>query len=113
MRLSIRQRLTAWYAAALLLGLTIFALCLWVELQERLLAGTDARLALRIRGLQSTLGEGSGIRDAENLRRELAEFADEVSDGSLIQLREASGELVLASPKQLVLPRAAAGQVSP
>src|SRR5205823_4059430 len=53
MRLSLRQRLTAWYAAALLLGLAILAISMWVMLRERLIAGVDARLAQRVRGFES------------------------------------------------------------
>ena len=56
MRISIRQRLTLWYAAALLAGLGIFALAMWVSLQERLVSGVDARLAQRIQGLETALG---------------------------------------------------------
>jgi len=55
MRISIRLRLTAWYAAALLLGLGIFALGMWVSLQEGLIAGVDARLSQRMKGGRALL----------------------------------------------------------
>ena len=109
MRISIRQRLTAWYAAALLLGLGIFALGMWVSLQERLIAGVDARLSQRMKGLETALGPEAKIRDRLQLQQELAEYVGEVSDGSLVQLRETSGVLVLPSPKQPALPPSASG----
>jgi heavy metal sensor kinase len=90
MRISIRQRLTAWYAAALLLGLALFALGMWIALEQRLVAGVDARLALRIRGLQTALGAEAEIKDRVQLNRELAEFIHEVPDGSVVQLREST-----------------------
>jgi heavy metal sensor kinase len=113
MRISIRQRLTAWYAAALLLGLGIFALGMWVSLQERLIAGVDARLTQRIQGLKTALGGEAAIRDRAQLQQELGEYVREVPDGSLVQLRDASGILPPASPKQPVLPPPAAGQTAP
>ncbi len=112
-RISIRQRLTAWYAIALLFGLGIFALAMWVELQERLIAGVDARLTQRIQGLVTAIGAEAKIRDHAQLQQELAEFVGEISDGSLVQLRETSGLLLLPSPKQPVLPPPAAGQTAP
>ena len=36
MRISIRQRLTAWYAVVLLLGLALFAVVMWFALYNRL-----------------------------------------------------------------------------
>jgi hypothetical protein len=47
MRISIRQRLTFWYAATLVAGLCAFGLVMWLALQQRLVAGVDARLAER------------------------------------------------------------------
>lgn len=114
MGLSIRQRLTAWYAAALVLGLAIFGLGLWVELQSRLMAGLDSRLALRLQGLEAALGSDSEIRDGSQLDHELAEFAREIPDGSFVQLRETtSSAVLLPSPRQPVLPPARLGQNAP
>jgi len=103
MRISIRQRLTLWYAAALLIGLGIFALGMWVELQERLISGVDARLAQRVQGLQTALGAEAEIRDRARLQQELAEFVREIPDGSLVQLRDAAGAVLLPAPSQQVL----------
>jgi two-component system, OmpR family, heavy metal sensor histidine kinase CusS len=112
MRISIRQRLTLWYAAALLIGLGIFALGMWVELQERLISGVDARLTQRIQGIETALGAEAEIRDRTRLQQELAEFVREIPDGSLVQLRDAAGAVLLPTPNQQVL-RPAAGRTAP
>ncbi|MEO7145520.1 MAG: ATP-binding protein [Bryobacteraceae bacterium] len=93
--LSIRQRLTGWYAVVLVLGLSLFGAGMWFALQERLMAGTDARLAQRIQGLQTVIEVESAGRTWNQLRVELSEFAREVPDGALIQLRDASGKRML------------------
>jgi heavy metal sensor kinase len=109
-RLSIRQRLTAWYAAALLLGLIVFGFSMWVSLRQRLIAGVDARLAQRLQGLKSALEPE--IRDRARLRKELAEFVREVPDSSLVQLRDSSGAILSAVAGQPVL-RVASGHATP
>ncbi len=112
MSLSIRQRLTAWYATALLLGLGIFALGMSVSLQRRLIAGVDERLAQRLQGLATSLGAEADIKETAQLQQELGELVRETPDGSLMQLREASGVILLPSPKQRVLPPIA-GRTAP
>jgi heavy metal sensor kinase len=94
MRLSIRQRLTAWYAVALLLGLSLFGFSMWFSLRQRLIAGIDARLAQRIQGLKIALGPDAKIRNRAQLLRELDEFLSEVPDSSLIQLRDSTGTVL-------------------
>ncbi len=102
MRLSIRLRLTAWYAAALLAGLALFGAGMWVALEQRLIAGIDLRLAQRIAGLQTALGPDAEIKNRSQLRQELSEFVREVPDGSLVQLRDSAGTAVLPLPGQSV-----------
>jgi heavy metal sensor kinase len=103
MRLSIRQRLTAWYAAALLLGLCVFGFTAWVSLRQRLIAGVDERLALRIQGLRTALGGEADIHDRDRLVQELREFVREVPDGSIVQLRDSAGALLPSPVSQQVL----------
>jgi two-component system heavy metal sensor histidine kinase CusS len=95
MRISIRQRLTFWYAAALVAGLCAFGLAMWLSLQQRLVAGVDARLAERLQGVQTALGSQSEITDRFHLQQELDEFAREVPDGGIIQLRDPNGGVIL------------------
>jgi heavy metal sensor kinase len=110
MRLSIRQRLTAWYAAALLLGLIVFGFTMWFSLRQRLVAGVDARLAQRLQGMRAALEPE--IRDRARLQRELSEFSREVPDSSLVQLRDPSGAVLSPDPGQPVL-RPPAGRAAP
>jgi heavy metal sensor kinase len=110
MRLSIRQRLTAWYAAALLLGLIVFGFTMWISLRQRLVAGVDARLAQRLQGLNAALEPD--IRDRARLQRELSEFSREVPDFSLVQLRDSSGAVLSPDPDQPVL-RPPSGRAAP
>ena len=113
MLISIRQRLTAWYAAVLLLGLALFAIAMWFALYSRLVESVDARLALRIQGLHTALGAESDIKDRGHLEQELSEFIREVPDGSLVQLRDSAGSVLLAFPGQPIPPqRAAHGPVT-
>ena len=104
MRLSIRLRLTAWYAATLLAGLALFGGVMWIALEQRLVAGTDLRLAQRIAGLQTALGPDARIKNRTHLRQELSEFVREVPDGSLVQLRDSAGTPILPLPGQAVFP---------
>lgn len=102
MRLSIRLRLTAWYAAALVAGLALFGAAMWLALEHRLIAGVDLRLAQRVEGLRTALGVEAGIKDRAQLQQELSEFVREIPDGSLIQLRDSSGTAMLLLPAQPV-----------
>jgi heavy metal sensor kinase len=103
MRISIRQRLTFWYAATLVAGLCAFGLVMWLALQQRLVAGVDARLAERLQGIQTALGNEAEIADRLHLQQELDEFAREVPDGGIIQLRDANGDVILPGGARQVL----------
>ena len=107
--ISIRLRLTAWYSAALLLGLALFGLGMWLALEQRLMAGVDTRLAQRVQGLRSALGGEGEIKDRGQLQQELSEFASEIPDGGFIQLRDGSGGFILPFPDQTVFARESAG----
>ena len=102
---SIRLRLTAWYSAVLLLGLALFGLGMWLALEQRLIAGVDTRLAQRMQGLRTALGAEAEIQDREQLRQEVAEFAAEIPDGTMLVLRDPSGGLVPPSLQAPALAR--------
>ncbi|HXB69353.1 MAG TPA: ATP-binding protein [Candidatus Acidoferrales bacterium] len=102
--LSIRLRLTVWYTAAMLTGLALFGCGIWLALQHRLLAAVDARLAQRVEGLRRALGAEGAIKSRARLRAELTEFAGEVPEGGLVQLRDPAGVLMLPNPSQLAFP---------
>jgi heavy metal sensor kinase len=101
-RVSIRLRLAAWYCAVLLLGLSLFGFGMWYVLQLRLVAGVDQRLSQRVAGLRTALGAEADIHSGAQLQQELAEFAGEVSDGTLVQLSAPSGVTLPSSPRQPV-----------
>lgn len=107
-KVSIRLRLTAWYSAVLLLGLALFGFGMWFALEQRLIAGIDARLAQRVQGLRSALGVEAEIRDRGQLQQELTEFAAALPEGGLIQLRDRSGAVMLPFPTQTAFPRGVA-----
>src|SRR5579862_3367688 len=94
-RLSTRTRLTLWYAAVLLLGLALFGSGLWFAVKQRLLAGVDDRLAQRIRGVQTVLEIEGFTTNRRRMAIELSEFAREVPDGTLMQVRDAEGQYIL------------------
>ncbi len=90
-RVSIRQRLTAWYAAALLLALLLFGGAMSVALERRLVAGVTARLTLRLQGLASALEAEGEIHDRAQLATELSEFLRDNPDGGQLELRDMAG----------------------
>jgi len=100
-RISIRLRLTVWYAVALMLGLALFGLVMWLAVEHRSMAGVDARLAQRLAGLQTALKAESGIGNRAHLQRELAELVSGYPDGSLIQLRDAAGDFLLPATQKM------------
>jgi two-component system, OmpR family, heavy metal sensor histidine kinase CusS len=112
MSMSLRLRLTAWYALVLLLGLSVFGFSMWIFLQHRLMDSIDTRLAQRIKGLNAAIGQEAKIRDRTRLLRELDEFVHEAPDSSMIQLRDSSGTVLSPGADQPVLP-AASKRTSP
>jgi heavy metal sensor kinase len=96
-RASIRVRLTLWYSAVLLFGLLLLAGGLWFMIGQRLTAAVDARLLERAEGLRTVIEIEAAHRDRAQLRQELSEFTREVSEGNLIELRDASGPLLSSS----------------
>lgn len=102
---SIRLRLTAWYSLVLLVGLAIFGTGMWFALEERLTRAIDSRLAQRVQGLRSVLESEDGTaKDRAQLQEELSEFAREIPDGTVIQVRDSSGGLLRSSPDQPTFP---------
>ncbi len=92
---SIRTRLTFWYAVVLLLGLALFGLGLWFTVEDRLLAGVDERLAQRVRGLSMVMEIEAPNKDRRQLQTEMSEFAREVPDGTLMQVRDGAGNFII------------------
>lgn len=91
---SIRLRLTVWYAAILLFGMALFAAGIWFTLEHRLVAAVDERLSQRVEGIRTVLVVESDVSGRDQLRQELAEFAQEIPEGDLIQLSDSKGPLL-------------------
>lgn len=92
-RMSVGLRLTIWYSAVLLVALALFGFLTWIALDHWLMRGVDERLAQKVQGMRTVL-EVEGVTDRHVLQQELSEFAEEVPDGRLIQIRDSRGLLV-------------------
>lgn len=91
--ISIRARLTIWYAAVLLAGMVLFGWVLSTTLERRLIGDVDVQLAQRIDGLEVLTGiEGESVN---RLAEELHEFEQEIPNGSLFEVRDSRGDLLL------------------
>ena len=89
---SIRVRLTLWYAAALLLLLSLFSGLLWLAMRQRLLSELDQDLAGRAgRFEQYFRGESAEVDDNAQLQDELEEFCQALPPGSSVHLRGSNG----------------------
>ena len=102
---SIRLRLTAWYAGVLLVSLLLFGFGMWFALYQRLVAGIDTRLDQRAQALKIALAGENEIKDRQRLRQEIREFGEDSPDGTVIQLRDSTGTLLQATTDQIVFPR--------
>lgn len=101
---SIRARLTIWYAAVLLAGMVLFGWVLSTTLERRLVRDVDAQLVQRIDGLKVLTGiEGESI---SRLAEELHEFEREIPNGSLFEVRDSTGVLLLQGKDEPRLPNA-------
>jgi signal transduction histidine kinase len=91
-RNSIRFRLTLWYAAALVLGLGLFASLVWLSLRQRLLQELDRDLADRsTRFEQYFRGESAEVANNDQLTDELEEFCQALPPASYVDLRGSNG----------------------
>jgi len=111
MTVSIRSRLTIWYSLVMLAGFALFGVTAWYALQNRLMAAVDVRLALRMQGVRSALGETAEVQTRPQLAKELGEYIGEVPDGSVVQLRDRSGVLFFGSANLPAAPRTITGSM--
>ena len=102
--MSIRTRLTCWYALVLLFGLVLFGVVLTVALERRLVSAVDERLTQRLKGVATAFGPQADISDRAKLVDELTEYAAEMPDG-MIQLRSMGEEVLKPSGRQPTFPR--------
>jgi len=95
--LSIRWRLTLWYTGILFVGLALFGTGTWFAVRQRLMAGLDERLDQRIEGLRTVLITEAGASDRAQVEEELTEYAQEIPEGNLMDLRSGNGDVLLTS----------------
>jgi two-component system, OmpR family, heavy metal sensor histidine kinase CusS len=106
-RVSIRLRLTLWYSAVLLFGLVLFGVAVWVALEHRLMTGVDTRLSDRVESLRTVLQVEGWNSDRKYLQEELAEFAQEIPEGALIEVWDSTGAPVLPVNRNPLVARVA------
>jgi heavy metal sensor kinase len=87
-----------------LLGLALFGAGTWIALQHRLIAGVDESLAQRVDGARTVIEIESKVGDHPDMRQELSEFAREVPNGTLIQVSDAAGRVLLPATSAALLP---------
>ncbi|HJZ96940.1 MAG TPA: ATP-binding protein [Candidatus Solibacter sp.] len=103
MRISIRWRLTLWYALVMVVAFSILSSTTWYALRERLITAVKARLEQRLEGMRRVL-RNPEIETREQLTKELDEFFTEIPDTALVQVRDRTGGLV-AGPERLPIER--------
>jgi two-component system heavy metal sensor histidine kinase CusS len=104
-QLSIRLRLSLWYAAVLLAGFVLFSLLLWFAVRQGLVASVDHTLDRRVQGavelIEETSREGGGIPAIQD---ELGEYADSVPEGRLIRVTGPNGQRIFPIDTPAPLP---------
>ena len=88
---SIRFRLTLWYLAVLVAGMSIFGVTVWVSLQYAVLASLDQDLDQRGRGLERFLELESGGSDLAAVMEEAREYATGLPAGDTLRVWERMG----------------------
>src|SRR5579883_2388426 len=103
----LRRRLTFWYALILTFGLGLFAVSLWLTARWRLEDSVDSHLLVQAQDLQHYLEHETHSNASDELREELREFAGALPDGRWLEVRDESGQVLVASdmPVPAVVPR--------
>lgn len=92
---SIGARLTLWYSLVLFAGLALFAGGIWLVVAHSLNAAIDTSLAARLHGVETVLQTEYNPSKPEHIREELSEYAGAVPEGRFIEVRSATGDLLL------------------
>lgn len=95
---SIGARLTLWYSLVLLVGLALFGAGTWMVVTHSLNASSNESLAARLKGVATVLETEYNPRHPEHLREELSEYSQATPEGNLIEVRDAQGAVLIASP---------------
>lgn len=107
--LSLRFRLTAWYAAVLLAGLALFGMGTRIAVGISITQAVDQSLADRVEALKRFLEYEAVTVPPADLPEELREFAMGAPEGNLLEVEDDKGADLLTSPLRERLLRAPHG----
>src|SRR5580700_11469497 len=85
--LSIRSRLTLWYALVLIAALGLFCGLIWLSLRQRLLSEVDRDLADRAARFQIYVTKEAAELPPVDLRDEMEEFCQALPPSDYLDLR--------------------------
>ncbi|MFZ5898164.1 MAG: sensor histidine kinase, partial [Bacillota bacterium] len=94
---SIRFRLTAWYAAVLLVGFSLFAVSVWLALNHSLYETIDESLEDRVAGVRRFMEDQIGALSIDEIRMEFREHSVLGPGGDLFQVCDAQGNWLYRS----------------
>jgi heavy metal sensor kinase len=90
-RLSIRSRLTVWYALVLIAALGLFSFLIWFSMRQRLMGEVDEDLADRAARFQTYVTHEAEETPPVHLIDELEEFCQALPPSDYLELRGTSG----------------------
>ncbi|MEK7754427.1 MAG: heavy metal sensor histidine kinase [Acidobacteriota bacterium] len=94
---SIRIRLTAWYAAVLLVGLSLFGIAVWFALNRGLYETVDETLEDRVVGVRRFMEDQIEALSLDEIRQEFREHSVLGPGGDLFQVCDAQGNWLYRS----------------
>lgn len=89
--ISIRSRLTIWYALVLIAALGLFSGLIWLSLRQRLLSDVDRDLADRAARFQTYVTKEAAEPPPVDLKDEMEEFCQALPPSDYLELRGKSG----------------------
>jgi signal transduction histidine kinase len=90
-QLSIRSRLTVWYALVLIAALGLFSFLIWFSLRQRLISEVDEDLADRAARFQTYVTREAAELPPVHLTDEIEEFCQALPPSDYLELRGAQG----------------------
>lgn len=94
---SIRVRLTAWYAAVLIVGLSLFGISVWLALNRSLYESVDESLEDRVAGVRRFMEDQIEALSIDEIRQEFREHSVLGPGGDLFQVCDAQGNWLYRS----------------
>ncbi len=98
---SVRLRLSAWYALALLACLGLFGLVTWIAVYSSITHGIDQALDRRMEAVRLFLEYAADSIPPAEWPEELHEFAMGLPEGNFLEVRDANGTVLLPAARPL------------